>query len=114
MYNKEGSAFCISYEDERGELFMQNVMQQISVYFQQISARLPEVPASMLIFFLVVAGFLALAIVFLILRLLWSLLEAIFGVRRRRRARGADPAWERRMRLNALRQQHHWYREDEY
>ena len=114
MYNKESSAFRVYCGDERGESFMQNIMQQISVYFQQISARFPEVPASMLIFFLVVAGFLALAVIFLVLRLLLHLLEAIFGVKRRRRARGADPQWERRMRLNALRQQHHWSREDDY
>ncbi len=93
------------------EPLMQNVMQQLTGYFQQISASLPWVPSLMLIFFLVVAGFLALAIVFLILRLFWSLLSVIFGIKRRRRARGADPEWERQMRLNALRQQHHWERD---
>lgn len=91
---------------------MQIIMQQISFYFQLLSAALPGVPASMLIFFLIVAGFLALALLSLILRLLWSLVGALFGFKRRRRARGQDPAWERQMRLNALRQQHHWQRED--
>jgi hypothetical protein len=91
---------------------MQNIMQLVAQYFQQLGAALPGVPSSMLIFFLVVAGFLALALFFLLLRILWSLVGAIFGVKRRRRARGLDPAWERQMRLRALRQEHHWQRED--
>ncbi len=91
---------------------MQNITQLAAQYFQQLSAALPGVPASMLIFFLVVAGFLALALFFLCLRILGSVLSAIFGFKRRRRARGLDPTWERQMRLRALRQQHHWQRED--
>lgn len=93
---------------------MQNVMQQVSLYFQWLSASLPGVLASMLIFFLIVASFLALALLFLILRLFWSLALVISGVKRRKRARGEDPIWERQMRLRALRQQHHWQREDYY
>ncbi len=91
---------------------MQTLEQQLVTYFQQISASFPAIPTSTLLFFLVVAGFLALAFVFLILRLLGELIGAIFGFKRRRRARHADPAWERQMRLKALRQQHHWQRED--
>ena len=91
---------------------MQTIMQQITVYFQQISASFPGIPASMLIFFLVVAGFLALSIVSLVLRLLGWLIDVTFGFKRRRRARHADPQWERQLRLKALRQQHHWQRED--
>lgn len=91
---------------------MQSIIQQMTLYFQQISARFPALPASLLIFFLIVAAFLGLAVVFLLLRLLWSLICAIFGVKRRRRARGADPQWERQKRLNALRKQYRWPRED--
>ena len=97
---------------EESEPFMQNIMQQITMYFQQISARLPGIPTSLLLFLIGLAGFLALVVVLLVLRLFWSLIEAIFGIKRRRRARGADPTWERQMRLNALRQQHRWQRED--
>ncbi|HEX7735014.1 MAG TPA: hypothetical protein VF458_09125 [Ktedonobacteraceae bacterium] len=93
---------------------MQDLMQHLSNYFQQISASVPWIPVWGLIFLLIVAGFLALTIALLALRVLGSLLEAIFGFKRRRRARGADPAWEREMRLQALRQQHHWQREDYY
>lgn len=93
---------------------MQSIMQQISTYFQWLSAALPGVPTSMLIFFVIVAGFLALALAFLVLRLLWSLVLALLGIKRRRRARDEDPDWERKMRLRALRQQHHWQREDYY
>lgn len=93
-------------------MLMQNFTQLVARYFQQLSAVLPGVPTSLLIFLLVVAGFLALALFFLCLRILWSLVGAIFGIKRRRRARGLDPAWERQMRLKALRQQHHWQRED--
>ena len=91
---------------------MQNIVQQITFYFQLLSNHFPGIPASTLMFLLLVAGFLALSIVFLALRFLWWLIGALFGFKRRRRARGADPAWERRMRLQALRQQHHWQRED--
>lgn len=93
---------------------MQDLMQHITEYFQQISTSLPWIPGWGLIFLLVVAGFLVLTIVLLVLRVLGSLLDAIFGFKRRRRARGKDPAWERQMRLKALRQQHHWQREDYY
>ena len=93
---------------------VQNVMQQSVVYFQQISAMFPGIPASMLLFFLGLAGFVALVVVLLVLRLLWELFAAIFGFKRRRRARHADPAWERQMRLKALRQLHHWQREDDF
>ena len=93
---------------------MQNIEQQIMIYFQQISANFPDIPSTTLIFFLVVAGFLALALVFLVLRLFWGLMSVIFGFKRRRRARHGDPQWERQMRLKALRQQHHWQREDYY
>ena len=110
--NGEAAFLVRAAEMRKSRSLMQDITQQIMMYFQQISALFPDIPASMLIFFLVVAGFLALAIVFLILRLLGSLLGAIFGFKRRRRARGADPAWERQMRLRALRQQHHWQRED--
>jgi hypothetical protein len=110
--NGEAAFLVRAAEMRKSRSLMQDITQQIMMYFQQISALFPEIPASALIFFLVVAGFLALAIVFLILRLLGSLLGAIFGFKRRRRARGADPAWERQMRLRALRQQHHWQRED--
>lgn len=91
---------------------MQTIMQQIVMYFQQISASFPYIPTSMLIFFLVVAAFVALSIVALFLRTLWWLISTIFGFKRRRRARHADPQWERQIRLKALRQQHHWQRED--
>ena len=91
---------------------MQSIEQQIIFYFQQISASVPGIPTSMLIFFLVVAGFLTLVLFFLILRILWTIIDALFGFTRRKRARHGDPQWERTMRLQALRQQHHWQRED--
>ncbi len=91
---------------------MQNITQQMTQYFQQISASFPGVPASLLLFLIGLAGFLALVIVLLVLRLLWGLIDVIFGFKRKRRARGADPMWERQMRLNALRQQHRWQREE--
>jgi hypothetical protein len=97
---------------EKNEPPMQSIIQQLTLYFQQISARFPLLPVSMLIFFLVVLAFLSLALVFLLLRLLWGLGCALFGVKRRRRARGADPQWERQKRLNSLRQQYLWSREN--
>lgn len=90
----------------------QNILQQINAYFQQISVWFPGIPPSMLLFFTIVAGFLALALVLLVLRLLWAMIAAILGFKRRRRARHADPEWERLTRLKSLRQLHHWERED--
>ncbi len=89
---------------------MHTIWQQITIWFQQISSWLPGIPSSMLIFFAIVAGFLAFSLVILILRLLWAIVGAIFGVKRRRRRRHADPNWERQVRLKALRQRHHWER----
>ena len=91
---------------------MQSIEQQLLAYFQQINAYVPGIPPSMLLFFLIVAAFLALVLFFLILRLLWWCIDGIFGFTRRKRARHGDPHWERTMRLQALRQQHHWQRED--
>ncbi len=93
---------------------MQDIVQQITTYFQQMSASFPWIPAWGWIFLLVLVGFLALVILLLFLRLFWNLVEAIFGFKRRKRARGGDPAWERQLRLQALRQQHHWQRGDYY
>ncbi len=77
-------------------------LQQITAWFQQISAFFPAIPPSMLLFFLVVAGFLAFAIVIFFLRLLGAIISALFGIdKRRHRAE-----WERRARLKALRQQY--------
>src|SRR5258708_4249604 len=87
---------------------MHTIWQQITSWFQQISSWLPGIPSSMLIFFAIVAGFLAFALVILILRLLWAIVRAIFGVKRRRRSRHPYPNWERQLSFKALRQQHHW------
>jgi heme/copper-type cytochrome/quinol oxidase subunit 2 len=97
---------------ERAHPMLHAILQQITVWFQQVSAWFPAIPSTMLIFFMVVAGFIAFAIVVFVLRLLWAIILAVFGVNRRRRRRHADPEWERRVRLNALRQQHHWGRDE--
>ncbi len=97
---------------ERAHPMLHAILQQINAWFQQVSAWFPFIPSSMLIFFAVVAGFIAFAIAILLLRLLWAVLLAVFGINRRRRRRHADPEWERRLRLNALRQQYRWERDD--
>lgn len=91
---------------------MQNILQHINTLFQQVSAHFPAIPPSMLIFFAIVAGFIALVIVLLALRILWAIVDVIFGFTRRARRR--DPEWARRVRLKELRQRHHWERRDFY
>lgn len=89
---------------------MDGILQQLNALFQQVQAWFPAIPPSMLIFFAILAGFVALALALLLLRLFWAILTFPFGRRRRR----ADPERQRRARLKALRQQHHWEREDKW
>lgn len=91
---------------------MQNILHQINTLFQQVSAHFPAIPSSMLIFFAIVAGFVALVLVLLVLRILWAIVDVVFGFTRRARRR--DPEWARRTRLKELRQRHHWERKDFY
>lgn len=85
---------------------MSGILQHLNAFLQQINAWFPGIPSSTLLFLDIVAGFLVFAIVLLILRILWAIILAVFGVKRRRRRRHADPAWERQVRLKELRQQH--------
>lgn len=93
---------------------MPDILQQINALLQQIQSWFPWVPSSMLLFFVILAGFLALAFALLLLRLLWTIVSFPFSYRRRRRARSTDPHWLRQARLHALRQQHHWQRWDDW
>lgn len=88
---------------ERAHPMLHTILQQVNTWFQQVSALFPAIPSSMLIFFLIVAGFLAFAIVIFFLRLLWAIIATLFGINKRRH----KSEWERRARLHALRQQHY-------
>lgn len=91
---------------------MPGILQQINALVQQVGTRF-GIPSSMLLFFTIVAAFLAFALALLVLRILWAILAAIFGVNRRRRARYyADPHWQHRARLQELRQMHRWERRE--
>lgn len=88
---------------------MSDVVQHITTLFQQVQAWFPWIPSSMLLFFTLLCGFLALALVLLLGRLLWAVVSLPWRLRRRR-TRKHDPGWQRQARLRALRQQHHWQR----
>jgi len=85
---------------------MSDVVQHITALFQQVQAWFPWLPSSMLLFFAILSGFLALALVLLLLRLLWVMVSLPWRPGRRR-ARRNDPSWQRQARLRMLRQQHH-------
>ncbi len=89
---------------------MSDILQQINALLQQVQSWFPWIPSSMLLFFAILAGFLALAFVLLLLRLLWAIVSFPFSYRRRR----TNPYWQRQARLRALRQQHHWQRWDDW
>ena len=63
---------------------MSTIQHSISQLIQQGTARLSGLPLSFLLFFAVLAGFIALILVLVILRFFWRLVLAIFGVRRPR------------------------------
>ena len=86
---------------------MPGLLQAIIAFFQRLPAAFPGVPASMLLFFAIFAGFIVIFLVLFLLRLVWTLLAVIFGVRRRRKRRQQiDPHWQRQARLHRLREQH--------
>lgn len=91
------------------EPLMPGILQQINNFVQQVGTRF-GIPPSMLLFFTIVAAFLAFTLALLVLRILWAILAVIFGVNRRRRAR--DPNWARQVRLKELRQMHRWERRE--
>jgi hypothetical protein len=93
---------------------MPDILQQINALLQRVQSWFPWIPSSMLLFFAILAGFLALVLALLLLRLLWAIVSFPFRSRRRRRARFADPRWQRQARLQALRNQHHWRRWDDW
>lgn len=63
---------------------MSTIEQFISNLVQQINARFPGLPPSLLLFFAILAGFIALALVLVVLRLFWAALASILGIKRRR------------------------------
>jgi len=89
---------------------MPDILQQLDAFLRQVQSWFPWIPSSMLIFFAIFIGFLALVFALFLLRLLWTIVSFPFSYRRRQRSRYADPHWQRRARLQALRQQHHWQR----
>lgn len=93
---------------------MPDILHNVNALLQQVQSWFPWIPSSMLLFFAILAAFLALALALLLLRLLWAVLSWPWRIWGRRRARSADPSWQRRARLRALRQQHHWQRRDDW
>lgn len=93
---------------------MQSILRQITALAQWVQSWFPTLPASLQLFLLILAGFLALVLTLLVLRLLWTLLSFPFVHRRRQLARLSDPEWQRRARLNELRRLHHWEREGKW
>lgn len=92
---------------------MPDILHNVNALLQQVQSWFPWIPSSMLLFFAILAAFLALALALLLLRLLWAVLCWPWRIWGRRRARATDPHWQRRARLRALRQQHHWQRWDD-
>lgn len=87
---------------------MPDILQHITAFLQQVQSWFPWISSSMLLFFAILVGFLALVLALLLLRLLWAVVSFPSRWRARRRARFADPRGFRQARLQALRQQHHW------
>jgi hypothetical protein len=90
---------------------MPDLVQHIAALLQRVQSWFPWIPSSMLLFFAILAGFVALALALLLMRLLWAVVS--LPLRLRRRARFPDARGLRRARLQALRQQHHWQRWDD-
>ena len=88
------------------ESLMESILRQINALIQWVQSWFPTLPPSLQLFLVILAGFLALALILLVLRILWAILTFPF----RRWRRRSDPEWQRLARLNALRQQHRWER----
>jgi hypothetical protein len=90
---------------------MPDLLQHIAALLEQVQSWFPWIPSSMLLFFAIVTGFLALVLALLLVRLLWAVVSLPFRLLRRTRL--PDARRLRRARLQALRQQHHWQRWDD-
>jgi hypothetical protein len=87
---------------------MDSILRQVNALIQWTRAWFPTLPQSLQLFLVILAGFLALVLILLVLRLLRAILTFPF----RRRRRRSDPEWQRLARLHELRRLHHWERGD--